>query len=201
MRLRHNKDANKILDDSIFCIKDFPYQLSNSIVIEIGMGKGTMLSELASLHPETEYIGIEKYSTPALSALRKIESKNLSNMKILIGDAAKLDQYFLGKVDLIWLTFSDPWPKKRHYKRRLVYKSFLEQYKKILSKDGIIYFKSDNQQLYEFGIEQIKEFGAKIIYQTRDLHHCNFEIENILTDYEKKFKEQNKNIYFIAFKF
>ncbi|ENY69188.1 tRNA (guanine-N(7)-)-methyltransferase [Metamycoplasma auris 15026] len=201
MRLRFNKEAEGRLKNSSFCINEFPYKLSSNSVLEIGMGKGKMLSELALLHPEISYIGLEKYSTPALSALKKIEDKQLTNMKILLGDAAKLSEYFLNKIKVIWLTFSDPWPKKRHYKRRLLYKTFLEQYKNLLDKDGVVYFKSDNEQLYYFGLEQLKEFNAKIIYQTEDFHHCDFPIENILTDYEKKFKEQNKNIYFIAFKF
>lgn len=202
MRLRHNKNAIILLEDSEFYINNFPYELKENTVLEIGMGKGKMLSELAFLHPEINYIGMEKYSTPALSALKKIEKNSLKNMKIIVKDAIDLDKYFLGKVKTIWLTFSDPWPKKRHFKRRLVYKTFLEQYKRILAKDGMVYFKTDNQGLYVFALEQLKEFkGANIIYQTTDLHNCNFEIENCLTDYEQKFKNEGKNIYFIAFKF
>lgn len=202
MRLRHNKNAIILLEDSEFYINNFPYELKENTVLEIGMGKGKMLSELALLHPEINYIGMEKYSTPALSALKKIEKNSLKNMKIIVKDAIDLDKYFLGKVKTIWLTFSDPWPKKRHFKRRLVYKTFLEQYKRTLDKDGIVYFKTDNQGLYEFALEQLKEFkGAKIVYQTTDLHNCNLEIENCLTDYEQKFKKEGKNIYFIAFKF
>ncbi|BAP39448.1 tRNA (guanosine(46)-N7)-methyltransferase TrmB [Metamycoplasma canadense] len=201
MRLRHNKNAINLLEESEFYINKFPYTIKKNSVLEIGMGKGKMLSELAFLHPEINYIGMEKYSTPALSALRKIKDKSLKNMQIIVQDAVNLSSYFKGKIKTIWLTFSDPWPKKRHFKRRLVYKTFLSQYKEILDKDGIIYFKSDNKGLYEFAIEQLNEFNANIIYKTEDLHNCDFDIENCLTDYELKFKNEGKNIYFIAFNF
>ncbi|MDI3349314.1 tRNA (guanosine(46)-N7)-methyltransferase TrmB [Mycoplasmopsis arginini] len=198
MRLRHNKNAIILLEDSEFYINNFPYELKENTVLEIGMGKGKMLSELAFLHPEINYIGMEKYSTPALSALKKIEKNSLKNMKIIVKDAIDLDKYFLGKVKTIWLTFSDPWPKKRHFKRRLVYKTFLEQYKRILAKDGMVYFKTDNQGLYMFALEQLEEFkGANIIYQTTDLHNCNFEIENCLTDYEQKNLKTKVKIYIL----
>ncbi|WP_330463386.1 tRNA (guanosine(46)-N7)-methyltransferase TrmB [Metamycoplasma gateae] len=201
MRLRHNKNAINLLEKSEFYINSFPYKFLPNTVLEIGMGKGKMLSELASLNQNINYIGMEKYSTPALSALRKIEKNNLKNMKLVVADAIELNKFFEGKVKTIWLTFSDPWPKKRHFKRRLVYKTFLEQYKSILDEEGIVYFKSDNLGLYEFAIEQLEEFKAKIIYKTTDFHNCDFEIQNCLTDYEQKFKNEGKNIYFIAFKF
>ncbi|WP_438340543.1 tRNA (guanosine(46)-N7)-methyltransferase TrmB [Mycoplasma sp. 125] len=201
MRLRHNKNALSTLENSEFYINQFPYTPKKNAVVEIGMGKGKMLSELALCHPENEYIGIEKYSTPALSALKKIEQKSLKNMKIIVGDAAKLNEIIADKVKTIWLTFSDPWPKKRHFKRRLVYKTFLEQYKSVLDKEGKVYFKTDNNGLYEFALEQLKEFNADIIYHTSDLHNCNYQIENKLTDYEEKFRNEGKKIYFIAFKF
>ncbi|WP_369085779.1 tRNA (guanosine(46)-N7)-methyltransferase TrmB [Metamycoplasma spumans] len=201
MRLRHNKDAINIIEESNYSIKTLPFLIKENTILEIGMGKGKMLSELAKNHPENIYIGLEKYSTPALSALKKIEENNLENMFILIGDAIKINEYFSGKINTIWLTFSDPWPKKRHFKRRLVYRDFLKQYKEILSEEGIIYFKSDNDGLYEFALEELEAFNANIIYKTTDLHNCDFEIENHFTDYEKKFNELGKNINFIAFNF
>ncbi|TPR53869.1 tRNA (guanosine(46)-N7)-methyltransferase TrmB [Metamycoplasma neophronis] len=201
MRLRHNKDAINLIEESEFSIKKFPHNLNDNTVLEIGMGKGKMLSELAENHPEITYIGIEKYSTPALSALKKIQEKNLKNMYLLIGDAIKINEYFTGKIKTIWLTFSDPWPKKRHFKRRLVYRDFLKEYKELLTDDGIIYFKSDNDGLYQYALEELTEFKANIIYHTTDLHNCDFEIENHFTDYEKKFNELGKNINFIAFNF
>ncbi|MCV3733737.1 tRNA (guanosine(46)-N7)-methyltransferase TrmB [Mycoplasma enhydrae] len=201
MRLRHNKNALDILKKSEFFINDFPYKVSKNTILEIGMGKGKMLSEMAQSHPKNNYIGIEKYSTPALLALKKINEKEISNMKIIVADAINLESIFDGKIKTIWLTFSDPWPKKRHYKRRLVYRDFLKQYQKILSTDGLVYFKSDNQILYDFALEEIQNFGAEILFHTNDFHNSNYLDENFFTDYELKFKNEGKNIYFIAFKF
>ncbi|AYN65574.1 tRNA (guanosine(46)-N7)-methyltransferase TrmB [Metamycoplasma hominis] len=201
MRLRFNKNAETSLMASPMTFKDFPIDNKKNTILEIGMGRGTMLTKLALMHPDIEYIGLEKYSTPAYSALKKAIDLNLENFHIIIGDAINLSTYFKNKIKTIWLTFSDPWPKKRHYKRRLVYRDFLKIYQNILDKDGVVYFKTDNDMLYQFAIDELKEINAKIIYQTPDLHHCNFEIENVFTDYEEKFNKLNKNINFIAFTF
>lgn len=201
MRLRFNKNAETSLMASPMTFKDFPIDNKKNTILEIGMGRGTMLTKLALMHPNIEYIGLEKYSTPAYSALKKAIDLNLENFHIIIGDAINLSTYFKNKIKTIWLTFSDPWPKKRHYKRRLVYRDFLKIYQNILDKDGVVYFKTDNDMLYQFAIDELKEINAKIIYQTSDLHHCNFEIENVFTDYEEKFNKLNKNINFIAFTF
>ncbi|MHA3889463.1 tRNA (guanosine(46)-N7)-methyltransferase TrmB [Metamycoplasma hominis] len=201
MRLRFNKNAETSLMASPMTFKDFPIDNKKNTILEIGMGRGTMLTKLALKHPNIEYIGLEKYSTPAYSALKKAIDLNLENFHIIIGDAINLSTYFKNKIKTIWLTFSDPWPKKRHYKRRLVYRDFLKIYQNILDKDGVVYFKTDNDMLYQFAIDELKEINAKIIYQTSDLHHCNFEIENVFTDYEEKFNKLNKNINFIAFTF
>ncbi|MTH75689.1 tRNA (guanosine(46)-N7)-methyltransferase TrmB [Metamycoplasma hominis] len=201
MRLRFNKNAETSLMASPMTFKDFPIDNKRNTILEIGMGRGTMLTKLALKHPDIEYIGLEKYSTPAYSALKKAIDLNLENFHIIIGDAINLSTYFKNKIKTIWLTFSDPWPKKRHYKRRLVYRDFLKIYQNILDKDGVVYFKTDNDMLYQFAIDELKEINAKIIYQTSDLHHCNFEIENVFTDYEEKFNKLNKNINFIAFTF
>lgn len=201
MRLRFNKNAETSLMASPMTFKDFPIDNKRNTILEIGMGRGTMLTKLALKHPDIEYIGLEKYSTPAYSALKKAIDLNLENFHIIIGDAINLSTYFKNKIKTIWLTFSDPWPKKRHYKRRLVYRDFLKIYQNILDKDGVVCFKTDNDMLYQFAIDELKEINAKIIYQTSDLHHCNFEIENVFTDYEEKFNKLNKNINFIAFTF
>ncbi|CAX37560.1 tRNA (guanosine(46)-N7)-methyltransferase TrmB [Metamycoplasma hominis] len=201
MRLRFNKNAETSLMASPMTFKDFPIDNKKNTILEIGMGRGTMLTKLALMHPDIEYIGLEKYSTPAYSALKKAIDLNLENFHIIIGDAINLSTYFKNKIKTIWLTFSDPWPKKRHYKRRLVYRDFLKIYQNVLDKDGVVYFKTDNDMLYQFAIDELKEINAKIIYQTSDLHHCNFKIENVFTDYEEKFNKLNKNINFIAFTF
>ena len=161
-----------------------------------------MITNMAFDNPNTNYIGLEKFATPALKALRKANNLDLNNFKILIGDANNLLNYFTNKFDSIWITFSDPWPKKRHYKRRLVYRDFLKIYKEILKPNSNIYFKSDNDDLYNFAIEELKYINANIIYTTNDLENSKQQyIKNYFTDYEVKFKEKNKTINFIVFNF
>lgn len=202
MRLRNNPNALKILNDSKYIINQFPYEIKENTILEIGMGKGTMITNMAFDNPKTNYIGLEKFATPALKALRKATNLNLINFKILIGDANNLLNYFTNKFDSIWITFSDPWPKKRHYKRRLVYRDFLKIYKEILKPNSNIYFKSDNDDLYNFAIEELKYVNANIIYTTNDLENSKQQyIKNYFTDYEIKFKEKNKTINFIVFNF
>lgn len=202
MRLRNNPNALKILNDSKYIINQFPYEIKENTILEIGMGKGTMITNMAFDNPSTNYIGLEKFATPALKALRKATNLNLNNFKILIGNANNLLNYFTNKFDSIWITFSDPWPKKRHYKRRLVYRNFLKIYKEILKPNSNIYFKSDNDDLYNFAIEELKYINANIIYTTNDLENSKQQyIKNYFTDYEVKFKEKNKTINFIVFNF
>ncbi|MDD7837807.1 tRNA (guanosine(46)-N7)-methyltransferase TrmB [Metamycoplasma hyosynoviae] len=201
MRLRYNKNADEILKNSEYTITNFPFNIEENSILEIGMGKGKMITEMAFENPNNNYIGIEKYSTVALSAMKKASGLNLNNFKIIIGDAKNILELFNGKFNTIWLTFSDPWPKKRHFKRRLVYREFLLLFKQVLRDDGTIYFKSDNDGLYEFALEELNAINAKIIFNTNDFHNSNFNIKNHLTEYEEKFKNKGKNINFIAFKF
>ncbi|MDC8921166.1 tRNA (guanosine(46)-N7)-methyltransferase TrmB [Metamycoplasma hyosynoviae] len=201
MRLRYNKNADEILKNSEYTITNFPFNVEENSILEIGMGKGKMITEMAFENPNNNYIGIEKYSTVALSAMKKASGLNLNNFKIMIGDAKNILELFNGKFNTIWLTFSDPWPKKRHFKRRLVYREFLLLFKQVLRDDGTIYFKSDNDGLYEFALEELNAINAKIIFNTNDFHNSNFNIKNHLTEYEEKFKNKGKNINFIAFKF
>ncbi|MDC8963227.1 tRNA (guanosine(46)-N7)-methyltransferase TrmB, partial [Metamycoplasma hyosynoviae] len=201
MRLRYNKNADKILKNSEYTITNFPFNVEENSILEIGMGKGKMITEMAFENPNNNYIGIEKYSTVALSAMKKAVALNLNNFKIIIGDAKNILELFNGKFNTIWLTFSDPWPKKRHFKRRLVYREFLLLFKQVLRDNGTIYFKSDNDGLYEFALEELNAINAKIIFNTNDFHNSNFNIKNYLTEYEEKFKNKGKNINFIAFKF
>ncbi|ASI53866.1 tRNA (guanosine(46)-N7)-methyltransferase TrmB [Metamycoplasma hyosynoviae] len=201
MRLRYNKNADKILKNSEYNITNFPFNVEENSILEIGMGKGKMITEMAFENPNNNYIGIEKYSTVALSAMKKAVALNLNNFKIMIGDAKNILELFNGKFNTIWLTFSDPWPKKRHFKRRLVYREFLLLFKQVLRDNGTIYFKSDNDGLYEFALEELNAINAKIIFNTNDFHNSNFNIKNYLTEYEEKFKNKGKNINFIAFKF
>lgn len=198
MRLRNIPGAKEAISKSDYCIKDpmshrgswqevFP--LTQPLHIEIGMGKGRFLMALAAAHPDINYIGIERYSSVLLRALQKMELSPLANLKFICMDAAEITEVFSEhEVSLIYLNFSDPWPKDRHAKRRLTSRQFFDRYNAILSEDGHVEFKTDNQDLFSFSLEEIPQAGWHLDAYTRDLHRdALMNRENIMTEYEEKF--------------
>lgn len=197
MRTRYDSKANDIID-SFDRFLDTKEKLQNKlnknkkIYIEIGMGKGDFITKIASLDPENIYIGIElsrQVLALAIKKLKRYEEENninLDNLYFMSFDAAKLLEFFdENSVEKIYLNFSDPWPKKRHAKRRLTYKSFLEVYKKVLKNDGIVEFKTDNRLLFEYSLVSMQNFGMTFLEVYLDLHKT--DIFNVETEYEKKF--------------
>lgn len=197
MRTRYNPQANDIIENFDRFIKDREklqgiLNTDKKICIEIGMGKGDFISNMAKLNPDNVYIGIElspQVLALAIKKLNRFEEENgiaLKNLYFMSFDALKLLDYFSeNQVDVLYLNFSDPWPKKRHTKRRLTYKDFLENYKKVLKKDGIIEFKTDNRGLFEYSLVSMQNFGMEFIEVYLDLHKT--EAFNVETEYEKKF--------------
>ncbi len=167
------------------------------LYIEVGMGKGRFITELAMRHPENNYVGIEKYSSVLLRALEKREQlPELTNLLFLRMDAEELPEVF-GKDEVagIYLNFSDPWPKDRHAKRRLPSREFLARYDQILKPDGKVEFKTDNRGLFEFALEEAKEAGWTVEQHTFDLHHDEQMVQgNIMTEYEERFSAQGNPI-------
>ena len=168
----------------------------NEIHMEVGMGKGRFLHEMARLHPEINYIGVEMYSSVLLRALQKMEAEPLPNLKFLCIDARLLPDIFAeGEVDHIYLNFSDPWPKDRHAKRRLPSRQFLARFDMVLKKDGRISFKTDNRDLFDFALEELEPAGWKAEVITYDLHADKELCEgNIMTEYEEKFSSKGNPI-------
>ncbi|UUM19308.1 tRNA (guanosine(46)-N7)-methyltransferase TrmB [Mycoplasma sp. 1018B] len=198
MRLRYDKQAIDKLLNSKYLIKDnFPIILNETDIVEIGMGKGEMIAELARINPNKKFYGFEKYPTVAAKVLNLIDKYKLTNLFIIVGDAGNLLNYFQGNLETIWLTFSDPWPKARHEKRRLTYKLFLDQYKQIMNEDSLLKLKTDNDFFYNYSIDSFLNNGWKIIANGTDLHKSNYSSDNIMTGYEKKWISLNKNINFI----
>ena len=197
MRTRYNPQANDIIENFDRFIKDREklqgiLNTDKKICIEIGMGKGDFISNMAKLNPDNVYIGIElspQVLALAIKKLNRFEEENglsIKNLYFMSFDALKLLDYFSeNQVDVLYLNFSDPWPKKRHTKRRLTYKDFLENYKKVLKKDGIIEFKTDNRGLFEYSLVSMQNFGMEFIEVYLDLHKT--EVFNVETEYEKKF--------------
>ncbi len=198
MRLRNITGSREVIADSRFTVKEPETQKgkwseifgnTHPIRIEIGMGKGKFLHTLAKNNPDINYIGIEKYSSVLLRAIQKMEEDELPNLRFIRMDAEDIEEVFgEGEVDRIYLNFSDPWPKDRHAKRRLPSGQFLARYDKILKKDGVIEFKTDNRPLFDFAVEELKEAGWKADLVTYDLHADEKLMEgNIMTEYEEKF--------------
>lgn len=199
MRLRNIPGADEIVSNSAFCIQN-PTNLKdnwhnflgndNPIHIEVGMGKGRFIMDLATLNPNINYIGIERYTSVLLRAVQKMDENPLDNVHFLCIDAATLPEIF-GKdeVDRIYLNFSDPWPKDRHARRRLTSSDFLNRYDQFLSPNGRIEFKTDNQDLFTFSLQEIEESEVwHLDAFTRDLHNdSTLNQGNVMTEYEEKF--------------
>lgn len=168
---------------------------SNPIHVEIGMGKGQFLMELAARNPEINYIGIERQKSVLLRGVEKMEEKPLENVILLLYEADKVEDIFAPEeISRIYLNFSDPWPKDRHAHRRLTSDRFLARYSKFVKKDGTIEFKTDNTGLFEYSLESAKACGWEIPICTRDLHNSEYNEGNVMTEYEQKFSEMGNAI-------
>lgn len=206
MRLRKIKGADESVAASPYVVWESPnnagcwrefFGNEYPIHIEIGMGKGRFLMNMAKTYPEINYIGIERYTSILIKAIKKMEAEPLSNVYFMCMDAANLEQIFTpGEVDRIYLNFSDPWPKERHARRRLTSVEYLRRYNTVLSPDGLLEFKTDNEYLFDFSLESIKEAGWKLLGCTRNLHQdIHMNQGNIMTEYEEKFSAQGNPIY------
>ncbi len=206
MRLRNVTGSREIIADSRFVVHEpFEYKgkwnavfgNDHPLQIEIGMGKGRFMMDLAAANPDINYVGIEKYSTVLLRAIQKMEEHELSNLRFIRMDAEDICEAFdMGEVAKIYLNFSDPWPKDRHAKRRLPSRQFLARYDAILAKDGRIEFKTDNMDLFDFALGELEPAGWQLEAVTRDLHHDEkMLVGNIMTEYEEKFSSIGNPIY------
>ena len=205
MRLRNIPGADDAIASSEYCIQEpkllrgswqSAFPLSQPIHIEIGMGKGRFLMDMATAHPDINYIGVERYSSVLLRALQKMELSPLPNLRFVCMDATEVTEVFdQGEVARIYLNFSDPWPKDRHSKRRLTSRQFFARYDQILAKEGHLEFKTDNQELFTFSLEEIPKPGWHLDACTRDLHHDEVLNQgNIMTEYEEKFSSKGNPI-------
>lgn len=171
------------------------FQKPGPLQIEIGSGKGQFIVGMAAMYPDINFIGIERQTSVAVMALDQILESGLTNVKLLNTDGGNITDYFeKGEVDRVYLNFSDPWPKSRHEKRRLTYRSFLENYEQILKPKGEIHFKTDNQGLFEYSLASFSRYGLVIDQVWLDLHHSDFE-GNVRTEYEEKFSAKGQRIY------
>ena len=207
MRLRNIPGAKEAVMESAFVVQRPQekeggwaqvYPQTGPIHIEVGMGKGQFLMELARRNPQVNYLGIEMYDSVLLRALQRMaEIDELPNLLFMREDARLLPEIFRkGEVEKIYLNFSDPWPKARHAKRRLTSREFLNRYERILVPEGVVEFKTDNRGLFEFSLEEIREAGWRLLACTYDLHNDAKMCEgNVMTEYEEKFSSLGNPIY------
>ncbi len=205
MRLRNVRGSRETIATNEFVIKNETeyrgtwkdvFGNDHPVHIEIGMGKGQFITTLAQQNPDINYIGIEKYSSVLVRAIEKQEELRLPNLYFIRMEAEYIaDVFAKGEVARIYLNFSDPWPKDRHAKRRLTSKEFFTRYDQILQSDGVVIFKTDNRELFDFSVEQVPEAGWRLVNVTYDLHHSEYIEGNVMTEYEMKFAAEGKPIH------
>lgn len=204
MRLRNVSGSKENIASNEFVVHE-PERLKGNwkevfgnehpIHIEIGMGKGKFLLQLAKENPEINYIGIEKFSSVLIRAVEKRMEQELHNLYFILFDAEHINEIFAeNEIAQIYLNFSDPWPKDRHAKRRLTSKEYLARYDKLLALEGEIIFKTDNKDLFEFSLEQVSLTNWKLRNSTYDLHHSEYVKDNVMTEYEEKFSAMGNPI-------
>lgn len=176
---------------------DEAFKSERPLHIEIGMGKGKFITTLAEQNPDINYLGIEKYSSALIKGVRKREAmENCDNLFFLRFDAEYILNVF-GECDVerIYLNFSDPWPKARHARRRLTSPEYLKKYEQILIPGGVVEFKTDNRDLFDFSLESAKESGWELLAVTYDLHNCKeMMVGNVMTEYEERFSGMGQPI-------
>ena len=165
--------------------------------LEIGTGKGRFLTTMAAEHADCHFAGVERYASVLYKALRRCAEEELTNVRFLCADASALCDWFApGEVKRIYLNFSDPWPKKRHARRRLTSGDYLRRYEQVLTPDGSVIFKTDNAVLFEDALEQAREAGWTFLRVTHDLHADPGMMEgNVMTEYEEKFSARGNPIF------
>lgn len=206
MRLKNVPGSRKAIGESPFVVQD-PNEYKNrwrelfgnshQIEIEIGMGKGRFIMDMARSHPQINFIGIEKYSSVLIRGIQKMEADPLPNLYFIRMDAEQITEVFgHAEINKIYLNFSDPWPKDRHAKRRLPSREFLNRYQEILSEEGTLEFKTDNKDLFTFALGELEPAGWHLDQVTYDLHHDEVMVQgNVMTEYEERFSSMGNPIY------
>ena len=204
MRLKKVKNAKEIVENSKYFV-DNPEEKSgkwieifgndNPIHIEIGMGKGKFIINMAKKYPNINFIGIEKYDSVLVKAVKQLDERdgNIPNLKLLLYDADNISEVFCNEIERIYLNFSDPWPKSKHEKRRLTSQNFLKKYDNLFVNRKDIIQKTDNRNFFDFSLQSIEEYGYTIDEITYDLYSLNDE-NNVPTEYEEKFNSRGIKI-------
>lgn len=204
------KNADKIIERSSYFIKN-PYKYKNNwsslfnntnpISLELGMGRGDFIINMAKKYPNTNFIGLELYPSQMVKATERLEKEKLNNIKLINADARELANIFCKEITTIYLTFSEPWPKKRDEKNRFTHESYLKLYDRIFKKNKHIILKTDNKGLFAYSLETLSQYWYVFTHVSLDLHHDENHIDNIMTDFEKQYFKEGRPIYYVDAKF
>lgn len=210
MRYIEIKGANKIIGKSSYLVNN-PTNYKNKwaelfgnnrpICLELGMGRGSFIINMAKTHPNINFIGLEVVDSQMVQAVNKLEHEKLPNLKLINADAKEVGNIFGKEIDTIYLTFCDPWPKKQDEKRRFTHENYLRLYDKIFKKDKHIILKTDNKGFFAYSLETLSQYWYSFERVSLDLHHDEIPIPNIMTDFEMRYYEEKRSIYYIDAKF
>ena len=204
------KNANTIINKSNYLIQNpkeyigkwsSVFNNNNPICIEIGMGRGDFIVGMAKKYPKINFIGIEINESQMVNAVKQLENQHLSNLKLICMDATYLDTVFKREIDTIYLTFPEPWPKKKDEKRRLTHENYLRIYDKIFKKHKHIILKTDNKGYFAHSLEYLSNYWYSFDKVSLDLHKDEEPIDNVLTNYEKQYLKEGRPIYYVDAKF
>jgi tRNA (guanine-N7-)-methyltransferase len=206
MRYNVVKNAKGIINDSNYLIKNPEkyknkwhqvFNNNNPICLELGMGRGSFIIAMALKNPNINYIGLELDTSQTATAIKNIGTKKIPNLKMICSDATKIIDYFGKEIDTIYLTFSEPWPKKQDEKKRFTAVNYLKLYDRIFKKNKHIILKTDNKILFASALESLSSYWYTFDKVSLDLHHDERQIPNIMTDFEAQYYKEHRNIYYL----
>ncbi len=206
MEYKKIKDAGKIIGRSNYLISN-PNSLKNKwnqefgnnnpIRLELGMGRGDMIINLAKQNPKINYIGLELNESQMVKAVQRIGTQNLPNLRLINADANDLLDFFGKEIDTIYLTFSEPWPKPVNEKRRFTHENYLKMYDRIFKKNKHIILKTDNKGFFAYSLQTLSQYWYVFDRVSLDLHHDENHIPNVMTDFETQYYKEGRPIYYV----
>ena len=207
MEYKKFKDADKIINRSDYMVSkpeenknnwNKVFGNNNPIHLELGMGRGDFIINMAASNPRINFIGLEISEDQLVKAVQKLNNKQLPNLKLICADARSIDTFFGREINTIYLTFSEPWPKPHDEKKRFTHESYLRLYDKIFKKDKHIIMKTDNKGLFQYSLQSLSQYWYVFDRVSLDLHNDENPIKNnIMTDWEKKCVQDRKPIYYV----
>lgn len=207
MEYKKFKDADKIINRSDYMVAkpeenknkwNQVFGNNNPIHLELGMGRGDFIINMAKAYPKVNFIGLEISEDQLVKAVQKLNNQQLPNLKLICADARSIDTFFGREINTIYLTFSEPWPKAHDEKKRFTHESYLRLYDKIFKKDKHIIMKTDNKGLFQYSLQSLSQYWYVFDRVSLDLHNDENPIKNnIMTDWEKKCVQDRKPIYYV----